>query len=129
MLQGAEGLFGNLSPELQAEIVALEASGPHRASDDAPKRVPGPGAVRGRFYRPVKHAVSIRLDADILAHFSSDGPGYQTRINDALRQVMEEERASVQSRPPIRRQDAGSTRRAASPRPGCPGCLPRVRGG
>ena len=96
-------VFDTLSPELQAEIVALEASGPHRASDDAPKRVPGPDAVRGRFYRPVKRPVSIRLDADILAHFASDGPGYQTRINDALRQVMQEELASVRSRPPIRR--------------------------
>ena len=96
-------VFNSLDPELQAEIAALEASGPHRASDDVPKRVPGPDAVRGRFYRPVKRAVSIRLDADILAHFASGGPGYQTRINDTLRQVMEEELASVRSGPPIRR--------------------------
>ena len=42
MSQDAEGPFESLSSELQAEIVALEASGPHRTSDDAPKLVPGP---------------------------------------------------------------------------------------
>jgi uncharacterized protein (DUF4415 family) len=37
---------------------------------------------------PVKIALSIKLDADILAWFKSKGPGYQTRINQALREVM-----------------------------------------
>ncbi len=96
-------MFDSLSRELQAEVDALEASGPHQATDDAPKRVPGPDAVRGRFYRPVKRPVSIRLDADVLAHFSGSGPGYQTRINDALRQVMEEERGPAGARPSIAR--------------------------
>ena len=39
-------------------------------------------------YRPVKKPVTVRLDADILAWFQRDGRGYQTRINQALRQVM-----------------------------------------
>jgi len=39
-------------------------------------------------YRPVKKPVTLRVDADILAWFQRDGRGYQTRINQALRQVM-----------------------------------------
>jgi uncharacterized protein (DUF4415 family) len=45
-------------------------------------------AVRGRFYRPVKQAVSLRLDADVLAWLKKDGEGYQTRANRILRERM-----------------------------------------
>src|ERR1035438_2362895 len=38
-------------------------------------------AVRGRFYRPVKKAVSLRLDADVVAWLKKPGKGYQTRAN------------------------------------------------
>ncbi len=45
-------------------------------------------AVRGRFYRPVKQAVSMRLDADVIAWLKKPGRGYQTRVNRILRQRM-----------------------------------------
>jgi uncharacterized protein (DUF4415 family) len=45
-------------------------------------------AVRGRFYRPVKQAVSMRLDADVVAWLKKAGRGYQTRANRILRQRM-----------------------------------------
>jgi uncharacterized protein (DUF4415 family) len=48
-------------------------------------------AVRGKFYRPVKQAVSLRLDADVLAWLKKDGEGYQTRVNRMLREKMLEE--------------------------------------
>ena len=35
-----------------------------------------------------KETVSLRLDRDILDHFQADGPGWQDRINDALRKVI-----------------------------------------
>jgi uncharacterized protein (DUF4415 family) len=35
-----------------------------------------------------KKPVSLRLDADVLAHFRASGPGWQGRINDALRRSM-----------------------------------------
>ena len=35
-----------------------------------------------------KETVSLRLDRDILEHFQADGPGWQDRINDALRKVI-----------------------------------------
>jgi uncharacterized protein (DUF4415 family) len=34
-----------------------------------------------------KRAVSVRLDADVLAHFRRTGPGWQSRINAALRKA------------------------------------------
>ena len=45
-------------------------------------------AVRGMFYRPLKEAVSLRLDADLLAWLKKDGQGYQTRANQILRERM-----------------------------------------
>ncbi len=43
------------------------------------------------FYRPLKKPVTLRLDADVIAWFKKDGTRYQTRINAALRKVMERE--------------------------------------
>jgi uncharacterized protein (DUF4415 family) len=37
---------------------------------------------------PVKVSVSIKIDADVLAWFKTQGKGYQTRINNALRNIM-----------------------------------------
>jgi len=46
------------------------------------------GAVVGKFYRPIKEPVTMRLDADVLAWLKSQGRGYQTRINYLLRRAM-----------------------------------------
>ena len=35
-----------------------------------------------------KEMVSLRLDRDILEHFQAGGPGWQDRINDALRKLI-----------------------------------------
>jgi uncharacterized protein (DUF4415 family) len=43
-------------------------------------------------YRPIKKPVTLRLDADVLAWSKKLGPGYQTRINRALRALMLEDR-------------------------------------
>jgi len=45
--------------------------------------------VIGRFYRPKKTSVTIRLDADVLAWLKEAGDGYQTRVNTYLRQLMQ----------------------------------------
>jgi uncharacterized protein (DUF4415 family) len=45
-------------------------------------------AVVGKFYRPKKTSVTIRLDADVLAWLKAAGEGYQTRINTYLRTLM-----------------------------------------
>lgn len=45
-------------------------------------------AVRNPFYRPVKQQLTVRLDADVVAWLRSQGKGYQTRLNQVLRQAM-----------------------------------------
>jgi uncharacterized protein (DUF4415 family) len=35
----------------------------------------------------VKELVSLRIDQDVLEHFQGGGPGWQERINDALRKA------------------------------------------
>ena len=47
-------------------------------------------AVVGRFYRPIKRSLTIRLDADVLAWVKAEGKGYQTRINSILREAMQQ---------------------------------------
>ncbi|HEU4851674.1 MAG TPA: BrnA antitoxin family protein [Telluria sp.] len=42
----------------------------------------------------IKQIVTIRLDVDMLEWFKSEGPGYQTRINQVLREHMNAERAA-----------------------------------
>ena len=34
-----------------------------------------------------KEQVTLRIDRDVLDHFQADGPGWQDRINDALRKA------------------------------------------
>ena len=51
-----------------------------------------PDAVIGKFYRPKKASITIRIDADVLAWLRNSGHGYQTRINDTLRRLMRRSR-------------------------------------
>ncbi|WP_339489719.1 BrnA antitoxin family protein [Pseudomonas sp. EL_65y_Pfl2_R95] len=44
---------------------------------------------RAELRAPVKKAVTIRLDADVLEWFKEQGAGYQTRINQLLRRYMQ----------------------------------------
>ena len=48
-------------------------------------------AVRGRFYRPVKRAVSMRLEADVITWLKKPGKGYQTCASQILRRRMIED--------------------------------------
>jgi uncharacterized protein (DUF4415 family) len=59
---------------------------------DAPEVLEWRGAVVGKFYRPIKKPVTIRVDADVLDWLKRQGSGYQTRINKLLREAMEGKR-------------------------------------
>jgi uncharacterized protein (DUF4415 family) len=48
-----------------------------------------------KMYKPIKKPVTLRLDADVLGWFKTQGRGYQTRINRALRGVMAKERKAA----------------------------------
>ena len=56
---------------------------------DIPVRTDWSRAVVGKFYRPIKTSLTVRIDADVLAWLKRPGKGYQTRINGLLREAME----------------------------------------
>jgi uncharacterized protein (DUF4415 family) len=55
---------------------------------DIPEVTNWGNAVVGKFYRPIKKSLTIRIDADVLAWLKGQGKGYQTRINGLLREAM-----------------------------------------
>jgi uncharacterized protein (DUF4415 family) len=66
----------------RGKIRGLQAAGEWTAPDE-------------KMYKPIKKPVTLRLDADVLAWFKTQGRGYQTRINGALRGVMAKERKAA----------------------------------
>jgi uncharacterized protein (DUF4415 family) len=54
-------------------------------TSDIPERLDWSKAVVGKFYRPVKQQVTLRIDADVLAWFKAKGGKYQTEVNRVLR--------------------------------------------
>ncbi len=80
-----------LTAKLKRELAALAAMPDSKIdTSDIPELPPAAwkDAVRGRFYRPVKQAVSMRLDSDVVAWLKKPGKGYQTRANRILRERM-----------------------------------------
>ena len=65
---------------------------------EMPEVIDWAGAEVGRFYRPAKRPVTIRLDEDIIDWLKSYGRGYQTRANLLLRHAMESGRPKSGSR-------------------------------
>jgi uncharacterized protein (DUF4415 family) len=82
-----------LTPELLAKSARLAALPVDSINlTEMPEVLDWSNAERGKFHRPVKQQVTLRLDSDLLHWFKTKGGrGYQTRINAALRQVIEEE--------------------------------------
>jgi uncharacterized protein (DUF4415 family) len=81
----------SLTPRQKRELAAIAAFPDDQIdTSEIPELPPSAwkNAVRGRFYRPVKQAVSLRLDADVVAWLKKPGKGYQTRANYILRERM-----------------------------------------
>ena len=57
-------------------------------TSEIPERADWSRAIVGKFYRPLKKSVTIRIDADVLSWLRSRGGKYQTRINGMLRAAM-----------------------------------------
>jgi len=57
------------------------------ASEVMPDIVEAYRRSRGRQKAPTKQLISLRLDRDVIAHFRARGPGWQRRINAALRKA------------------------------------------
>ena len=87
---------GQLTDKQKAELSALDALPDDQIdTSDIPEIRDWSNARRGLFYRPVKQQITLRLDADVVNWFKEqapDGRGYQTSINRALREYVEERR-------------------------------------
>ena len=59
-------------------------------TSDIPEIVNWDNAVVGEFYRPIKKFITIRLDSDVVEWFKSQNGKYQSNINKALREYMQE---------------------------------------
>ena len=55
---------------------------------DMPEVLDWSGAEIGKFYRPPKKPVTMRLDGDVIEWLKGYGKGYQTRVNLLLRHAM-----------------------------------------
>jgi len=82
-----------ISSEVAAQLEAvarLPDSQTDTSHPDAPELLNWAGAVRGRFYRPIKRQLTLRIDEDVIAFFKQETGerGYQTAMNRALREAM-----------------------------------------
>ena len=59
-----------------------------------PAKKPVAPAIERRALPETKELVSIKIDSAVLEYFRKDVPGWQDRINDALRAVMQEKPAA-----------------------------------
>jgi uncharacterized protein (DUF4415 family) len=79
-----------LNEQGRAQLLALENQAVDTTDPDAPEVTDWSTAERGKFYRPLKEQVTIHLDTDVLAWFKQQHEPYQTLINAACRQYMEQ---------------------------------------
>ena len=80
---------GTITPEMEAELNAIAALADEDIdTSDIPEVIDWSNAVVGKFYRPKKETVTVRLDADVLHWLKQGGKGYQSRLNAILRKEM-----------------------------------------
>ncbi len=78
-----------LSKEQRKDIATLAAMKDSEIDlTDMPEVLDWSGAEIGRFYRPKKKPVTMRLDEDVVAWLKGYGRGYQTKANKLLRHAM-----------------------------------------
>jgi len=84
-----------LTKEQKRDIAAIAAMKDEEIDlSDMPEVLDWSKAEMGKFYRPPKKAVTMRLDADVLEWLKGYGRGYQTRVNMLLRHAMTSSRQS-----------------------------------
>lgn len=70
-------------PRQAAEAAFKAATTAKPAPAAAPPAPRQPQATPG-----ARESVTLRLDSAVLAHFQKDGPGWQDRLNDALKALV-----------------------------------------
>ncbi len=93
----ADDILGTPLTKSQSEMLARLKAKPDEETDytDIPALTDDQlaGMVRGKFYRPPKKLVSVRLEPEVVAWLQGFGPGYLTRVNDILKGVMDQAKA------------------------------------
>jgi len=75
-----------MSQALLEELDALEAMADEDIdTSDIPERLTWKNAEVGKFYKPIKTQISLRVDSDILDWFKAKGKQYTPLMNKALR--------------------------------------------
>jgi uncharacterized protein (DUF4415 family) len=78
-----------LSREQRKDIAAIAAKKDENIDlSEMPEVVDWSGAEMGKFFRPPKKSVTMRLDQDVLDWLKAYGKGYQTKVNLLLRHAM-----------------------------------------
>ena len=84
-----------LTKEQKREIAAIAARKDEEIDlSDMLEIVDWSGAEVGKFYRPPKRSVTMRVDTDVIEWLKSYGPGYQSRANMLLRHAMSSTQAA-----------------------------------
>lgn len=72
----------------ESELKALKQREIDLTDKDAPEVITFEESVVGKFYRPIKKQITLRIDADVLEWFRNATEKYQTLINQACRDYM-----------------------------------------
>jgi len=92
-----------MSATKKTKLAGLDEENPEWTAEDFARAKPAhellsPRALsafkktRGPQQAPTKVPVSIRLSAEVIEHFRSTGPGWQGRIDEALKKAMARKR-------------------------------------
>jgi uncharacterized protein (DUF4415 family) len=88
-----------LTKEQKREIAGIAARKDEEIDlSEMPEVIDWSKAEMGKFYRPPKMPVTMRLDADVVEWLKSYGPGYQTKANMLLRHAMSSTQAAKVTR-------------------------------
>jgi uncharacterized protein (DUF4415 family) len=84
-----EPVFDDDNPEWTEADFARAAKWPAgvRLQDVTPAELARIAKKRGPQKAPTKVAVSIRLSPEVISYFKAKGPGWQSRIDTALRKI------------------------------------------
>ena len=83
----AKGELIGPDPEIERPLTDDELVRARPFSEAMPELAAAIRRGRGPGRRPRKETVTLRLDPDVVQAFKDDGPGWQSRINETLREA------------------------------------------
>lgn len=86
-IDDASGDLIGPDPEIERPLTDAELQRVRPFAEVFPDLAESIRRSRGPGKKPKKEVVTLRLDPDVIEAFKADGPGWQSRVNDALRKV------------------------------------------